>query len=309
VAGCCAASRIAATRFCAYDHKGELSVKIGIGLPNQVRNLDPAIIPQWAAKAEEAGFSTLGTVGRYAYPGVSDTVTLASAAGATSRIGLLSQVLLAPTWPPYLLAKELAGIDGVSGGRLTLGIGVGAREDDFVVDGLPMRGRGKRLDNDLQVYRSVWRGEPVGGGPNPAVPAGTRQIPLLFGAMSDVAFKRAAREGEGFIGASLPVEMVAQSFDSARRAWTEAGRSEPPRLVAIAYFAVADVDKGRANIHDYYSVSGDDVADLVASSLAGGVAAIKDVVKAFEDTGAEEFILGPGVADLDEISRLADAVL
>jgi alkanesulfonate monooxygenase SsuD/methylene tetrahydromethanopterin reductase-like flavin-dependent oxidoreductase (luciferase family) len=284
-------------------------VKIGIGLPNQVRNLNPAIIPQWAAKAEEAGFSTLGTVGRYAYPGVSDTVALASAAGATSRIGLLSHVLLAPTWPPYLLAKELAGIDGVSGGRLTLGIGIGGREDDFVVDGLPITGRGKRLDRDLQVYRSVWGGEPVGGGPNPAVPEGTRQVPLLFGAMSDAAFRRAAREGDGFIGASLPAQMVAQSFDAARKAWTEAGRAEAPRLVAIAYFAIGDVDKGRANVRDYYSSAGDEIADLVSGNLSGGVEAVKNTVKAFEDIGTEELVLGSGIDDLDEVSRLADAVL
>jgi alkanesulfonate monooxygenase SsuD/methylene tetrahydromethanopterin reductase-like flavin-dependent oxidoreductase (luciferase family) len=284
-------------------------VKIGVGLPNQVRNLNPSIIPQWAAKAEEAGFSTLGTVGRYAYPGVSDTVALASAAGATSRIGLLSHVLLAPTWPAHLLAKEVAGIDGVSGGRLTLGIGIGGREDDFVVDSLPMRGRGKRMDEDLQVYHSVWKGEPVGGGPNPAVPDGTRQVPLLFGAMSDAAFRRAAREGDGFIGASFPAEMVAQSFDAARKAWTEAGRTETPRLVAIAYFAIGDVDKGRANIWDYYSFGGNEIADMVSANVSGGVDAVKQTVKAFEDIGADELILGPGVDDLDEVSRLADAVL
>jgi alkanesulfonate monooxygenase SsuD/methylene tetrahydromethanopterin reductase-like flavin-dependent oxidoreductase (luciferase family) len=283
-------------------------VKIGIGLPNQVRNLNPEIIPQWASKAEEAGFSTLGTVGRYAYPGVSDTVALAAAAGATSRIGLLTQVLVAPVWPGYLLAKEVAGIDGISGGRLTLGIGVGIREDDFVVEGYGPRGRGKRMDEDLKIYRSVWKGEPVGGGPNPAVPDGTRQVPLLFGAASEVAMRRAAREGEGFIGGSLPAEMVGQSFDLARKVWKEEGRTEPPRLVAIAYYAVGDIDKGRANIHDYYSAFGD-FADLVANNLSGGAAAIKQTVKAFEDLGAEELVLGPGVADLDEISRLADIVL
>ena len=70
------------------------------------------LIPGWAGRAEEAGFSTLGTVGRYAYPGLADTVALAAAAGTTSRIGLMSGVLLATTWPGPLLAKELAGIDG-----------------------------------------------------------------------------------------------------------------------------------------------------------------------------------------------------
>lgn len=284
-------------------------MKIGIGLPNQVRNLDPTVIPQWAAKAEEAGFSTLGTVGRYAYPGVSDTVALASAAGATSRIGLLSHVLVAPTWPARLLAKEVAGIDGVSGGRLTLGVGVGGREDDFVADGLSMRGRGKRMDEDLEVYRSVWKREPVGGGPNPAVPDGTRQVPLLFGAMSTAAFRRGAREGDGFIGPSLPAEMVAQSFDAARTAWREAGRTENPRLVAIAYFAIGDVDAGRANIWDYYSFGGDEIADMISANVSGGVDTVKQTVKAFEDIGAEELVFSPGVADLDEISRLADTVL
>ncbi|GHA65701.1 hypothetical protein GCM10010372_76720 [Streptomyces tauricus] len=69
----------------------------------------------------------LGSVGRVAYPGVMDTVALAAAAGATNRIGLISNVLLGPVWPARMLAKEAQSIDGVSGGRLTLGIGLGGR--------------------------------------------------------------------------------------------------------------------------------------------------------------------------------------
>jgi alkanesulfonate monooxygenase SsuD/methylene tetrahydromethanopterin reductase-like flavin-dependent oxidoreductase (luciferase family) len=156
-------------------------MRIGIGIPNQVRNVNPAIIPEWSVRAEQAGFSKLGTIGRFAYPGVSDTVALATAAGATSTIGLFSGVMIATTWPAELLAKELAGIDGVSGGRLSLGVGIGGRPDDFVAEGAPIAGRGKRFDHDLEVYREIWQGGPVGGGPNPAVPAGTRELPLLFG--------------------------------------------------------------------------------------------------------------------------------
>jgi len=106
-----------------------------------------------------------------------DTVALAAAPGATTSIGLFPHVLLAPVWPPVLLAKETADIDAVSGGRLTLGLGVGIRPDDFVVDGLGSSGRGRRFDRDLAVYRDVWQGKPVGGGPNPAVTPGARQIP------------------------------------------------------------------------------------------------------------------------------------
>ena len=149
-------------------------MRIGIGLPNQVRDVNPTVIPRWAIEAEEAGFSTLGTVGRQAYPSVTDTVALAAASAVTTRIGLMSTVLLAATWPATLLAKELAGIDGISGNRLTLGIGSGGRSDDFIPPTYGMRGRGERLDRDLETFRDVWSGELFGDSTNPAVPKDTR---------------------------------------------------------------------------------------------------------------------------------------
>ena len=71
-------------------------MRIGIGLPNQVRGAEPAIIPSWAATAERAGFGTLATVGRIAYPGVMDTVALAAAAASTDSAELLAAVALGP---------------------------------------------------------------------------------------------------------------------------------------------------------------------------------------------------------------------
>ncbi len=283
-------------------------MKIGIGLPNQVRDMRPDVIPAWAAKAEEAGFSTLGTVGRIAYPGVTDTVALAAAAGATSRIGLISNVLLGTVWPPVLLAKEIAGIDGVSGGRLSLGIGIGGREDDFVADGLGPKGLGKRIDADLEVYRDVWSGKPVGGGTNPAVPPGTRQVPLLFGGFAPKALARMAKWGEGYVGPSVPPEMVAGAFDLARAAWREAGREGEPRLVAITYFALGKPDTGREKVHDYYSYLGEQ-ADFMASGVRTTPDAIREAVQAFGDSGADELIFNPGTDEPDDIARLAEIVL
>jgi alkanesulfonate monooxygenase SsuD/methylene tetrahydromethanopterin reductase-like flavin-dependent oxidoreductase (luciferase family) len=284
-------------------------MKIGIGLPNQIRNVRPAVIPEWASRAEQAGFSTLGSVGRVAYPGVMDTVALAASAGATTTIGLISNILIAPAWPPVLLAKEAAGIDAVSGGRLTLGLGLGGRPDDFVVHGLGATGTGKRLDHDLEVYRSVWRGDPVGGGSNPAVPTGTRQVPLMFGGMVPAAFDRVARWGEGYIGASLPASMVAPAFQGAVTAWKTAGRVGTPRLVAIAYYALGDIDKGRSNVCDYYSSAGDEVVRLITGGVLAGPIGVKAGLKEFAEIGADEVILNPTLDDLDEIERLADVVL
>jgi alkanesulfonate monooxygenase SsuD/methylene tetrahydromethanopterin reductase-like flavin-dependent oxidoreductase (luciferase family) len=283
-------------------------MKIGIGIPNQVRDVRASVIPEWASQSEKAGFSTLGTVGRIAYPGVMDTVTLAAAAGATSTIGLFSNVLLATVWPPELLAKEAAGIDGVSGGRLTLGLGIGGRADDFVAEGAGPKGLGKRLDHDLEVYRKLWTGSPVGGGDNPGVPAGTREVPLMFGGFAEAALDRMARWGEGYIGASMPAEMVSEAFDGARSAWTKAGRAGSPRLVAIAYYAFGDTDKGVGNVRDYYSNLGEG-ADFIASTVRTSPDAVRTAVKEFEAIGADELIFNPTLDDLDEIAKLADVVL
>ncbi|WP_305787056.1 LLM class flavin-dependent oxidoreductase [Symbioplanes lichenis] len=283
-------------------------MKIGIGIPNQIANVDPAVIPEWARRAEAAGFSTLGTVGRVAFPGVMDTVALAAAAGATSTIGLFSNVLLAPVWPPVLLAKELAGIDGVSGGRLTLGLGIGGRPDDFVVDGLPMKGLGKRFDADLATYFDVWDGKLLQDSPNPAVPAGTRRIPLIFGGFSPATFARAARLGEGYVGASVPAPYVAPAFDGMRAAWKEAGRDGDPHFKAIGYFAFGDLEAGKKNVYEYYKITPDFV-DAVLAGVAHGPQGVKDMLKSFEDLGTDEFIFNPTTFDLDEIDRLAEAVL
>ena len=283
-------------------------MKIGIGLPNQVRDVNPAIIPAWAQRAERAGFSTLGTIGRIAYPGVMDTVALAAAAGATSTIGLTTHVLLATVWPGELLAKELAGIDGVSGGRLTVGIGLGGRPDDFVVGGLGPKGLGKRLDRDLESYRALWTGQPVGGGDNPGVPAGTREVPLLIGGTAPASFTRMAKWGKGYIAGGMPASYAAGFFDQARAAWKDAGREGEPHLAAIAYFSLGDPDKGRVNLRDYYAVAGD-YAEQVAAGMNDSADAVRAAIASFAEIGTDEFILVPATDDLDDIERLAEIAL
>ncbi|MFD5573907.1 LLM class flavin-dependent oxidoreductase [Streptomyces cadmiisoli] len=284
-------------------------MKIGVGLPNQTRDIAPRLIPQWARSAEEAGFSTLASVGRLAFPGVMDTVSLAVAAGVTSRIGLISTILIAPVWPPVLLAKELAGIDGVSGGRLTLGVGLGGSPDDFVVEGIGRQGAGDRLDHDLEIYRRVWRGDPVGGGVNPAVPAGTREIPVLFGGAVTATFRRVALSGDGYIGASMPAMMVEPMFTRVKSAWRDAGRPGSPRLVALAYYAITDPEKGRSNILDFSSAAGQDQAQALAAGVRPGRDAVRAAVREFEDIGTDELIFIPALDNLEELTQLAECVL
>ncbi len=284
-------------------------MKIGIGLPNQVRDVRATVIPAWASKAEEAGFSSLGTIGRIAYPGIIDTVALAASAGATSTIGLVSTVMLAPVWPAPLLAKELASLQAVSGGRLTVGIGVGGRPDDFVVEGHGPKGLGKRMNAALEDFKELWSGRPVGGGQNPGVPGGPIDVPMLFGGFAPAAMERMAKWGVGYIGGSVPAPVIAPLFDNARAAWKEAGREGQPRLAVIAYYAITDPEKGRANAYDYYSVAGDDFAKSVAGNVATTDSELRELVKSFEEIGADELIIHPVTDELDDVARLAEVVL
>jgi hypothetical protein len=98
-------------------------------------------------------------------------------------------------------------------------------------------------------------------------------------------------------------------FEAARRAWRDAGRRSSPRLVAIAYFALGDAERGRSSIRDYYVALGDRAADAMAQRVNTTAGEIRKAVASFEAIGADEVILHPGLADPDEISRLADAVL
>src|SRR5215813_13676029 len=112
------------------------SLNIGLGLPNSDRSLHKGRpLFDIARRAEELGFSTLGTIGRVAFPTYEELITLAAAAAVTERTGLMTDILLAATREPVLLARQAATLDQISGGRFVLGIGAGGRFDDFTVTG------------------------------------------------------------------------------------------------------------------------------------------------------------------------------
>jgi alkanesulfonate monooxygenase SsuD/methylene tetrahydromethanopterin reductase-like flavin-dependent oxidoreductase (luciferase family) len=117
-------------------------VEIGIGLPTTIPGTEGKTLLEWARRAEEAGFSTLGTIGRLVYPNYDDLIALAAAAAVTERIRLTTSILIAPLHAnSALLAKQTASLDRLSGGRLVLAVGLGGRDDDYEASGLPTTGR------------------------------------------------------------------------------------------------------------------------------------------------------------------------
>src|SRR4051794_13430464 len=171
-------------------------MEISIGLPNTLTHPGPLMI-EWARRAEERGFISLGTIDRIVYPNYDTITSLAVAAGATSRIRLLSGILLTPLYPPVWLAKAAASLDAMSGGRLTLGLGVGGREDDFAAMGVPMNQRGRAMDRGLEVMQKVFAGAALPGDAFPVAAHGSPR--LLIGGSSDAAVRRTVQYGEGWI--------------------------------------------------------------------------------------------------------------
>jgi alkanesulfonate monooxygenase SsuD/methylene tetrahydromethanopterin reductase-like flavin-dependent oxidoreductase (luciferase family) len=288
-------------------------MQIGIGLPNTLDIPGPAIA-DWARRAEERGFSSLATIDRIVYPNYDSLTTLAVAAGATSRIGLFPDILLAPIYNPVWLAKSTASLHAMSGGRLTLGLGVGGRPDDFVAMDRPFETRGRLMDETLELMHRGWAGESlvadnVTGGEIPvAPPTPESRVPILVGGNGVAAIRRTVRYGDGWTAGGARPDAVRAMVEQVKAAWRDGGREGEPRLAALVYFGLSDEDVSRASLRRYYGFLTDYVEFIVEGALRSPQA-VQDAVKAFEDAGITELVFDPTVPDLDEIERLADLVL
>jgi alkanesulfonate monooxygenase SsuD/methylene tetrahydromethanopterin reductase-like flavin-dependent oxidoreductase (luciferase family) len=283
-------------------------VDIGIGLPNAVRGVARDGIVDWARRAETAGFSSLGTIDRIAYPNYESLVALAAAAVVTERIRLVTDILIAPLRASTaLFAKQTATIDHLSGGRLVLGLAPGGREDDYTLSGVDFHRRGRILDAQLEALPRLWAGE-GGLGPPPVSPNG--RPGLLIGGATDVAFRRAARHGDGWTAGGAGPEAFAEAREKVRAAWREAGRDGEPRTMALFYFALGDDPEGAArhSLGGYYAFLGD-YADMIVQGAAKDADTIRATLAAYEEAGADEVICFPASADPAQVDLLAAAAL
>jgi alkanesulfonate monooxygenase SsuD/methylene tetrahydromethanopterin reductase-like flavin-dependent oxidoreductase (luciferase family) len=277
---------------------------VGIGLPNAVPGTSGAQLIEWARRADGRGFSSLGTIDRIVYDNYEVLTALAAAAAVTERIGLCTSVLLGPLREnPVELAKQALSVHALSGGRLTLGIGLGGRDDDYEISGLETKGRGKRLDQMLERMREVWDGGQVG-------PSAAGAPEIVIGGGADASFARTARFGEGWIAGGSSPDEYAETAGKVKAAWSEAGREGEPRLMSLAYFALGDNAEADADAYltDCYAWLGEEVAGFIAGSAAKDAETVRQYVAAFAEAGCGELIFCPSSNDPDQVDLLADAL-
>ena len=282
-------------------------MKIGIGLPNTVLDATGDQLLEWARRADASGFSTLATIDRVAYPTYDSLVSLAAAAGATERIGLLTNVLLGPVYRAAQLAKSTASLAQLSGGRFTLGIGIGTRADDYELAETPFEDRGKRLDDLLEYLARSWKGElepPVG----PRAPNGT--IPILIGGQPQYAAPRAVRWNAAWTIGGGGADAAAGGAEAFRAGWKEHGGTGEPPIAALTYFSLGEgaVEESQRNLRSYYGYL-DEWVDAIADHQPRDPGAIRETVCAFQDIGVDELIFDPSTSDPEQVDRLAELVL
>lgn len=278
-------------------------MEVGVALPNAVPGTTGPQLLEWARRAEARGFSSLGTIDRIRYDNYQPLIALAAAAAVTERIGLATTVLLAPLRTNTAeLAKQALSVNALSGGRLTLGVGLGAREDDYEVSGVELRGRGKRFDEMLEEVKRIWAEDEIG----PLISPPPR---LVVGGHAEASYARTARFGDGWIAAGSGPDQAREGIENARAAWRAAGRDGEPHLMALAYFSLgARVEEDiRENLMHYYAWLGEDVARMIADGAAKDADAVERYVETYAEIGCDELVFCPSSADAAQVDLLADA--
>jgi alkanesulfonate monooxygenase SsuD/methylene tetrahydromethanopterin reductase-like flavin-dependent oxidoreductase (luciferase family) len=288
-------------------------MEIGVGLPTNLRGTNKELVLDWSRRAEDAGFSSLCMGERLTYSGYDWVLALTAAASVTSRIRLLANVIILPIHPVGIVAKQSLSLDDYSGGRFSLGVGLGTPLDDYDVAPSPREGRGARFEESLRTLRELWKGESLiegvrAIGPAPVRPGGPE---LLLGANGLKSLRRAGEFTDGAVTWSFgadPIE-ARKMFDVVESSWQEFGRKGKPRLVCGCYYSAGK--NAASDLEAYFREYYPNVLPGQVESLLGAVRtvtpdAIREVVSEFEDLGCDEFIFVPVKPDIAHLEGLAE---
>ena len=218
---------------------------------------NPLDWPRIAAAAEEAGFDSVAVSDHVVYPARLDSrypytpdgvplfspdedwpdpwVAVGAMSAVTTRLRFLTNVYVLPLRNPFVVAKAVGTAAYLSRGRVGLGIGAGWMAEEFELMGQPFARRGKRMDEMVEVVRTLWRGgmvehhgefydfDPVEMRPAPPAP-----VPIYVGGHSEIAMRRAATLGDGWLGMYYSVEKLEQHCRTLERAREDAGTADRP---------------------------------------------------------------------------------
>lgn len=291
-------------------------MEIGVALPTMAREYHRRTTITWSQGIDAGPFSSVSCGERISFHNQEMLVTNAAAAALTERVRVFVNVAVGPLHAPGVLAKQLATLDVLCDGRLTVGLGVGGREHDYICAESPFTRRHQRLDDLVTEMRRLWAGHPAFDGADPIGPTPVQHggPELLAASMGPKSLARAAQWASGISGFSIDADGpgMAAAVSSANQAWTDAGRTEAPRHVTGCFAVLGtDDDQGvlQAFTYDYLAIFGDRFARAMADvAPVWNVARLNQVLDEAEAAGVDEFILVPGTTDPECLSAMIAAV-
>jgi alkanesulfonate monooxygenase SsuD/methylene tetrahydromethanopterin reductase-like flavin-dependent oxidoreductase (luciferase family) len=281
-------------------------------------NLDVETLKAWARAVDDGPFSSLAWGERIAFTNPDSLTLLGALAAWTDRVRLVTTVIVPQLHDPVMLAKALATGDMLSGGRLTVGIGVGGRHEDYNAVGAdPATQTIRQLAERVAIMKRVWAGEKITEsvlpvGPSPVQPGGPQ---LMVGTIGPKTIRSAAAWAEGLAGTTLDLDVDRQNelYDVAREAWAAAGKPKP-HLATSFWFAMGDQDEARAQVHRhlrrYMNWIPAEYVDAMAPTTgwAGTEDELVEVLHRFAEIGTDEVHLIPTSSDIGQLRRVAEAV-
>jgi alkanesulfonate monooxygenase SsuD/methylene tetrahydromethanopterin reductase-like flavin-dependent oxidoreductase (luciferase family) len=285
-------------------------MRIGLALPAMLDGLDRRLLLEWARRIEADGYATVGFGERISYRNLELFTVLGAAAAVTDRVDIAASVVVLPMHSEVWVAKQMATLDVVAGGRAVLGVGVGGRAEDYTALGRAFDRRWDRLDLQVGRLRRLWDGEPPEPGLDPIGPPPVHRIPILSAGVGPRSLARSARWADGINGFELAPSAAALTAGArrTREAWTAAGRTDPPIVMTSWWYALGrePLRQLQDYARHYLGVFGSGLADALARTCtAAGPEAVRAAVVAAAEAGYDEIQLVPTATDLTELDALS----
>lgn len=284
-------------------------------MPYMVRDYSRDRILAWARKIDAGPFDSLSCGERITGHTYEMHSLLCAAAAVTERVRIMPALYVLPMRSTVLTAKEVATLDAISGGRVSITVGVGGREKDYQAVGASFTHRHQRLDDQVADLKRVWGGETLQDGMDeigPTSPQGAN-IPIYAGAMGPKAIARASVWADGIYGASMLGDREGHQaiFEMAKDAWNRRGRADKPYLIGSFWCSLspnAEADL-QSYIYNYMRYMGEDVGKgMAAMSTRHTPVAILEAIENIRNAGADELLICPATAHYDEVDQLAELI-
>lgn len=289
-------------------------MQIGMTLPSMVEHYTRDTTLDWCGHIDRCGYSTVACGERITYHNQEILVLLSAAAALTARVRIMPTLFVLPMHSAAWLAKQTATLDVLSGGRLTVSVGVGGRQQDYRAIGSDMPAKPiKHMTAQVAEMRRFWAGEPPFPGSDPIgpLPAQAGGPPVYAGAMRLAAVRKAAAWADGVMGSVIsgdPAEILS-THKMTRDAWQQGGGSSPPRQVSAVFYALgSDAETQlKSYAYDYLKIFGDDIAKAGAGTMqAFGEDGVRSAVDAFAEAGFDELLMVPTASDVAELQRFTE---